>query len=174
MKYIMEAGILYADKKMLARLKGVFNSPEKSIFLADGTLALRTSIRSLKIPPEKKGDVRFRNYIMFDKNGRECVLAKPSYATGHEPETAGWPVCRIPKVDHVHMKINDTEFCLFMQNNQSYSLMEESGRTAVRITHRGLIGGWNIEADDGFPPEIICGVFAFCKYMDYENEFLIV
>ncbi|MCI6377313.1 MAG: chromate transporter [Clostridiales bacterium] len=63
---------------------------------------------------------------------------------------------------------------LVMQSIQNYVLTAQSGRAVVQILHKGLAGGWSIEADDKFPPEIICGIFLFCRYIEQENEFNIV
>jgi len=174
MKYTMKAGVLYQDEKILVRLKSSFNGPEKNVILADGTLILRTDIRDLDVPAEKSGDVRFRRYIIFDENGKECAVAKPDYAEGDDPEIVGWPICRMPKIDHAQFLYHNDEYMLTMQNSQNYSLTDRSGKTDVQIFHRGLIGGWNIIADNKFTPEMICGIFAFCRYMERENEFLTV
>ena len=39
---------------------------------------------------------------------------------------------------------------------------------------KGIAGGWIVEDICGFVPEIICGIFIFCRYIEQENEFLIV
>ena len=36
------------------------------------------------------------------------------------------------------------------------------------------MGGWLFHDDHGFAPEVLCGIFAFCRYIEQENEFLIV
>jgi len=175
MKYTMKAGVLYQnEKKMLARLEGSFCSPARSVFLADGTLILQTDIQNLNIPDGKTRDVRFKHYIIFDKAGEECAIAKPDYAKEDDPDIVGWPLCRMPKVDHAKFLYHNGEYILSMQNSQNYSLAEISGKIIVQIFHRGLAGGWDIEADDDFAPEMICGIFALCKYMEHENEFLVV
>ena len=53
-------------------------------------------------------------------------------------------------------------------------LFQNSFRPGARIMHRGLCGGWSIDADEAFSPGILCGLFAFCRYMEHENEFMIV
>ena len=40
--------------------------------------------------------------------------------------------------------------------------------------HRGLIGGWTVEDDAGFTPEILCALFTFSRYLEHENEFVVV
>jgi len=174
MKYTMKAGVLYKNENMVARLKGSLSGPAKNIFLADGTQALRTDIREKEALDKAPGDVRFRQYIVLNENGKECVVAKPDYAEEDKPEHAGWPVCRLPRVDHAALFYHGEEYKLTMQSSQKYSLSEKSGNVVVLICHRGLKGGWNIEADEKFQPEMVCGIFALCRYMERENEFLVV
>ena len=40
--------------------------------------------------------------------------------------------------------------------------------------HRGIAGGWTLEDNCGFSPEMLCGIFIFCRYIEQENEFMIV
>lgn len=174
MKYIMRAGALYNQNDMLAQIKGVLVGPEKRIFSADGTLLLQTNIRNLNDPMSKSGNVRFRQYVLTDIEGTECAVAKPDYAKDDDPEAVGWPVCRMPKVDHAQIQMRDNTYFLTMRNDQNYLLENAIGENVVQIFHRGLMGGWDIEANDDFSPEIICGIFVFCKYMEQENEFLVV
>lgn len=174
MKYIMRAGTLYNQNNMLAQIKSVLIGPEKKIISADGTLLLQTNIYNREAPAGKIGNVRFRQYILTDVEGIRCAVANPDYAKDDDPEVVGWPICRMPKVDHAQMQIYDDEYYLTMRNNQNYLLENAIRESVVQIYHRGLIGGWEIEADGGFRPDIICGIFVFCRYMEKENEFLIV
>lgn len=174
MKYIMKAGILYFNDTVLAKIKGAFTGPEKRIYSANGTMLMRTDISNLETLPNEAGNVCFRQYILFDENDDKCMVADPGYAEGDDPAVVGWPLCRMPRVDHAKVIIGKREYLLVMQNNQNYSLSEISGQTIVQIFHRGLVGGWNIEGAEDFAPEMICGIFVFCKYMEQENEFLVV
>lgn len=171
MKYIMKSGILYANEKITARLKGIFTGPEKKVYSADGSLAFQVDIRYLSIPPVKTGDVRFKEYVVFNTQGKECAVAKPDYAEGDDPAVAGWPVCRMPRADHAKLFMDGKEYQLIMQNSQNYTLSDPSGKTIVQIFHRGLAGGWNIEAPETFTPELLCAIFTFCRYIERENEF---
>lgn len=174
MKYIIKAGVLYTDGKISAHIKGELGSQEKKIFLADGTLALRTDIRQLEPPMGMSGDIRFRHYVMFDACGREYVLGKPDYAKEDDPQNIGWPVCRMPRVDHVQILFGEDVYELVMKNSQTYTLSDKSGKAVIQIFHRGLTGGWNVEAEDCFSPEVVCGIFIFCRYTEQENEFFVV
>lgn len=174
MKYIMKAGTLYFNDITSARIKGTFTGPEKKIYSDNGTMAMHTDIVNLDVPSNERGNVRYRQYILFDVNGNKHAVARPDYAEGDDPTVVGWPICRMPRVDHAKIVLDGKEYLLVMQNDQNYSLSEKSGKIVVQIFHRGLGGGWNIEATDDFVPETICGIFVFCKYIEQENEFLVV
>ena len=174
MKYIMKSGILYRNDKVAARLKGSFSGPEKKIYSEDEKMIMHTEIRNLNVPSNETRTLRYRKYVILDECEREYITATPDYANGEDPSVAGWPICRLPRVDHAQVIMNDKEYILIMQNSQNYILKEISGEIAIQIFHRGLQGGWNIEATDVFAPPVICGIFAFCKYIEQENEFLIL
>ena len=176
MRYTMKAGMLYEENRQepLIHMKGVFSSPEKHICLPNEEWVLRTDIRNLPAPPGKRSDVRFRRYVILDPAGAEIASGKPDYAQGDDPEVVGWPICRMPRVDHAAVTIDGKPYALVMHNSQNYGLKDPSGYTVVQIMHRGLCGGWNIDADEAFSPGILCGLFAFCRYMEHENEFMIV
>ncbi|MCR5089383.1 MAG: hypothetical protein K6C08_07735 [Oscillospiraceae bacterium] len=61
-----------------------------------------------------------------------------------------------------------------MYTGRRYDLQDRDGNSILRIVHRGISGGWNLETQYIFPAEIICGIFVFCRYIEYENEFLTV
>lgn len=173
MEYTLKAGSLYLQDRMLARIKSAFSGPEKEIVSPDGTLLLRTEIRAVQDPRLAPGDVRQRCYCLLDAGGREIALARPDYAAGDEPEAMGWPVSRTPQVDRAQVRL-DQDYTLLMQNSQNYLLQRPSGEAQVRIMHRGLTGGWNIETEQSFSPAELCGIFIFCRYIEQENEFLVV
>lgn len=176
MKYIMKAGILYLDDKMCARIKGGFTGPGKTIYSPGGEVLMCTDIVNAGRLQDRAGDISCRKYVLFDSDGKECADASPEYAEGDDPNVVGWPLCRMPRVDHAKLDMGGKKFLLVMQNSQNYSLYEyeKPGLAALQIFHRGLGGGWNIEAAENLAPELICGIFVFCKYIEQENEFLTV
>ena len=175
MRYVMRSGVLYREPNCaLVKLKGVFVGPEKRVHLLDGTLVLRTSIKEFDVPADRKADVRSHAYVMLNAKDEEIAVARPDYADGDDPAVVGWPICRMPRVDHAAVTIHGKQYLLTMQNSQNYTLRDRAGYIVVQIMHRGLIGGWNMEVDEDFAPEILCGLFAFCRYIEQENEFLVV
>ena len=173
MKYIMKAGTLYFNNIVSARIEGSFTGSEKKIYSANGSLIMHTDVANLEVPPNETVNVCYRQYILFDSSGNKCAVANPDYAKGDAP-TVVWPLCRMPRVDHAKVVFDKNEYLLVMQNNQNYLLSDKSRKSIIQIFHRGIVGGWNIEAMDDFAPEIICGIFVFCKYIEQENEFSIV
>ena len=173
MTYIMRAGTLYFNDIVSARIKGAFTGSEKKIYSANDSILMYTDIANLEVPPNEAGNVRYRQYILFDSSGNKCAVANPDYAKGDAP-TVAWPLCRMPRVDHAKIVYDKNEYLLVMQNDQNYLLSDKYGKTIIQIFHRGLAGGWDIKVMNDFSPEIICGIFVFCKYIEQENEFSIV
>ena len=176
MQYTMKAGVLYqGDSQIaLAKIKSVLIGSQKKIYKVTGELLSETSIRYLDESKASAGDVRNQEYILTDSEGRLLGCARPGYADGDSPEEMGWPICRMPKVDHASITAKDADYSLIMDNSRSYSLRNGAGQELLRIVHKGIAGGWNLEDRQGFPPEVLCGIFSFCRYLEQENEFLIV
>jgi len=119
-------------------------------------------------------DVRNREYILTDNGNQLICSARPGYADGDDPNVVGWPICRMPRVDHANIVVNSEEYFLTMHNSQNYSLINAHNSEVLRIMHKGIAGGWAVEDHSGFTPENICGIFIFCRYIEQENELLIV
>ncbi|MDE6589165.1 MAG: hypothetical protein K2K53_02205 [Oscillospiraceae bacterium] len=66
------------------------------------------------------------------------------------------------------------EYLLVMRNSQNYILSAPNGQAAVQIVHRGLMGGWDIEAGGDLRPEELCGIFVLCRYIEQENELVLI
>lgn len=176
MKYLMKSGTLYdsGQEKRLACFSSGFLGTGKKVCAPDGALLSQTDVRIAADASAPPADVRSHEYVMLDAAGNPCMLARPDYAPGEDPSLTGWPVCRMPRVDRARLSFREKAYSLSMKDGRSYRLSDASGRVAVSISQRGLIGGWNITAADEFPPEAVCGIFAFCRYMEQENEFPMV
>lgn len=131
-------------------------------------------IRYLDESKASSGDVRNREYILTGSKSQLMGSARPGYAGGDDPDVVGWPICRMPRVDHAHVSIGVTEYVLTMHNSQNYSLVDTNDSEVLRIMHKRIVGGWIVESNCDFAPDIICGIFTFCRYIEQENEFLIV
>lgn len=171
----MKAGKLRRQEELQAYIRKGPPSQEKQICGPDGRVLFVSRIRSL-ISAEDRcgGDVRGREYILLDGQGVVRASARPGYAAGEDPERAGWPVNRMPRVDHAAVRICGDRCRLTMRSGRCYHMAGADGRTLLQISHLGLAGGWAIEAEDRLSPGLVCGMFVFCRYLERENEFLVV
>lgn len=65
-------------------------------------------------------------------------------------------------------------YTLIMQNTQNYILQNAAGAVVARIVHRGVTGGWDIDAPAAMSAGLVCGLYVFSRYLEQENEFLTV
>jgi len=173
MTYILKSGALrpVGQDNILARIKNDFRGYEKKIYLPDGTLSLYTDIRHLN---SSKDCIHDTQYIMCTLQGEQVSAGWPEYSKDENPENHGWPVSHMPKVDHSFITLNSKNYVLNMVSGRLYEMYDNSGKTVMRIKHRGIQGGWYIETFSPFKPDIICGIFSFCRYLEHENEFVVV
>lgn len=176
MRYVVRANALYAvhTEQLLAKARRAFLGSENVITLPDDTPALTTSILSADMPGVQRGDVRFHRYVMLD--GQQAAVAEgfPNYAQEDDPDVNGWPLCRLPRANHVRIRMEGTEYLLIMHDGRHYTLKNLEGDTVMDITHRGLCGGWNLETKKEFAHPVVCGLYLFCRYLEKENEWMIV
>lgn len=171
MHYVIQTGILFsAENQPLMRIKGAFSGQEKTISRPDGTIVMRTMIRSIQPNSAYAADVHNHEYVLLNEAETAVATAKPDYAEESDASATEWPVCRLPRVDHASVMLRGQEYRLNFQNSQNYTMTDSSGAVCVQIYHRGLMGGWNVEADEAFLPGELCGIFAFCRYLELENE----
>ncbi len=173
MLYTMKTGILYQEPthQAVAKMKGGLTGPVKEIYTGGEEPLMEAKIQYNET--ESTADVRSKEYLLLDHDEHIVAEGHPEYAAGEAPEEAGWPVCRMPRVDHAEVELDGAKDLLTMGSGQSYTLSDAQGRELLRIRHRGILGGWNLEDSYGFAPEVLCGLFAFCRYIEQENELLI-
>ena len=175
MQYTIKSGVLYNETlTALAIIKSALLGPQRKIFSIAGELLSTADVRYLDESKASSSDVRNREYILNDNGNQLICSARPGYADGDDPNVVGWPICRMPRVDHANIVVNGEEYFLTMHNSQNYSLINAHNSEVLRIMHKGIAGGWAVEDHSGFTPENICGIFIFCRYIEQENEFLIV
>lgn len=176
MNYYMKAGILYPESSELpiAHIKSSLLGPIRKVYLQGEQPALQTDILNQRTEAAQPGNVRNRCYLLTDSEGRTAAEARPAYAKEEDPDKQGWPLCRLPKVDHAEVLLQGRLLRLVMHSSQSYSLLDEKAAPILRITHKGISGGWTLQDDFGFTPDVLCGLFVFCRYLEQESELLIV
>lgn len=173
MIYYLTAGVLCAadETQPLARIRGCLCGAEKQVFDRENSLLLRTDIRLLY--PDAQA-VPTKEYVMYSPDGSELAVARPRCSTGDDPSAASWPVCRMPRADEAVLTMEGREYTLVMENVQNYVLTDAQGRCAVRIIHRGMTGGWKLDVSQPLSPPLLCGLFIFCRYLEKENEFVVI
>lgn len=176
MRYIMKSGILSIPEgaKKLAQIKSTFGGAKKYISLYGSTTQYHANIDIMDTPSEKSGDVRYRIYTLKNECNEVLMEAHPGYAKDDDPAVLGWPICRAPKVDHADVLIANSAYLLVMHNSQNYSLRNKDGSTVLQIIHKGISGGWTIKTVETFNALVLCGLFIFCRYIEQENEFIVV
>lgn len=175
MRYVLRDRVLsFEGGKSLLKIKSLFSTSQKRILFMNDELAAKTIIRSKECETANSSDVRAHAYVMLDAQGMEMAVGSPDYAEGEDPIVAGWPICRMPRVDHASIDLGEKICLLKMLNNRNYQLLDDKGQIVVQIVHKGLIGGWDIDASDCLSPTFLCALFAFCRYIEKENELLVV
>lgn len=172
MIYTLRRGALCRGQEgeVLCRIRRSL-SEEKQIEDAAGCFCL--DIRRIQ-SCQKNGDVRFHRYVMLDANGEELVSASPDYAKGEEPECNGWPLSRMPRVDRATMRWREQRYHMRICAHGICVIADCFGKEAVRFEHRGIMGGWNVSARTAFPPSLLCGLFVFFRYLEKENEMILI
>lgn len=176
MRYIMKSGMLSSPENgtILAQIKRDFWGARKTILLPAGDTSYQTDISAADAPEERRGDVRFRIYTLKDNDNKVWMEGRPGYAKEDDPDVVGWSLCRAPKVDHADILLHGAAYVLVMNNSQNYSLQDQTGTAVLQIMHKGIAGGWTIQSSEAFPPQVLCGLFLFCRYLEQENEFIVV
>lgn len=172
MDYKLKAGTLYAAGKNapLASIRTVFGESTNNIFGPAGELVAHTEVRVRGDLNGQEQGVEKKEYVLYDRDQSECAVARPAYCEEDAPNVAGWPVCRTPRADHARFCMAGRDCVLQMHDERHYSLQTSEG-LLVEMTHRGVLGGWDLRVSAGFSAVLLCGLFAFCRYLERENEF---
>lgn len=177
MKYLLKAGVLYEEEQgeqgvPLANIQNHYFGIEKQIHV--GEALFYTGVAKESAPMERLVRACPKRYFMRVAGGTILLSGTPKYARNEDPSVIGWPVYKVTHVDSAELSMQGHDAHLQMVNSQNYLLVDIYGREIIRILHRGVIGGWRVEAEEGFSYEMICGIFVFCRYLEQENELLVV
>ena len=126
MRYTLKSGVLYESNSanVLAKIKSSVIGSEKKIYSAVDKLMLKTSIHYLNKSTTNNSDISNHEYLLIDCENTIVCTAHPQYAEDEDPTVMGWPICRLPRVNHASIKINEEKYVLTMQNNQNYVLTD--------------------------------------------------
>ncbi|SBV98845.1 conserved hypothetical protein [uncultured Eubacteriales bacterium] len=177
MNFLLKSGTLYWTDggpygPALADIRNRLCGSEKQI-IAGGEQFL-SKIR-MEVPPEElpPGSCP-KQYLLKNSEGEVLLSGIPRYADGDDPSVVGWPIYRMPRVNSAELLFQGRSGLLQMINSQNYRLTAPSGKEMLTLLHRGIIGGWSLETAEEFSPELLCGIFIFCRYIEQENEFTTV
>ena len=172
MMYTMKSGLLTRDGSELCRIISSLSGAERSILSPLGDLIAKTLVRFL--PADSSScPVSEKEYSLLDSAGNVLIKARPDCAPDEGDKKSSGSL-RLPKVDRAAVYMRN-EVCIFtMESPRLYILRFDDGHKVLSVTHRGITGGWDIDCSEDFSPEEICGLFIFCRYIEKENEFLIV
>lgn len=175
MNYRLLSGVLYGGKDgvPLAKIHGSVCGPEKEITAADGKRLYTSEIRLLDAPAGRTGEVSYHKYALTAADG-SCIEASPAYNPDFDAAADGWPLCRLPRTDRAMLALGTALYTLVMQNTQNYILQNAAGAVVASIVHRGVTGGWDINAPASMSAGLVCGLYVFSRYLERENEFLTV
>ncbi|MCD7845574.1 MAG: hypothetical protein LUG57_06965 [Oscillospiraceae bacterium] len=171
MLYVMKSNVLYGERgqKPLGKIKDALFGPRKTVSRPDSAVTLKADILQEEQTPSQRRDVREMKYVLTDDSGQALASAVPGYSQREDPSVMGWPAFRGPEVDHAAILVGDKRYLLTRQGADDYLLTDERG-AVLRAQRKSMSSAWNIESDAGFPAEIICGLYIFCRYIEHENE----
>lgn len=171
MKYHIHYGKLFPvsqdeKKDCLCYIKPPVYSQNKRLCSADGRQEVSVEIIETGAGSQHPA----HRYIIKDPAGNLLAAGQPGYTGGSDIH----PFSRGPRADHVAIKLPGASCMLQMQNSQNFILIMEDGKKAMELIHNGVSGGWNVSADDSLDAMLVMGIFLFSRYLDKENEFVVV
>lgn len=171
MNYYIHFGKLYLRKKnqqeiCLCYIKGPFYSTNKTIISSKDNSILKAEIEQ----KQKDGKLDSRKYLLKDEADHIIAEGHPEYAEGADP----WPVSHAPRVNRLHINMQDSTYELKMLNSQNFVMKDQKDCSVMEIIHNDIGGGWNTVIYKDFDSCIVMGMFVFCRFLDKENEFMVV
>ena len=177
MNLLLKSGALYQEDNKasglaLANIHNCLFGLEKHIIA--GEKQFLTQIRTEVPTGERICDVCSRQYLLKNSDGEILLSGVPKYADENGPFIVWKFGYRMPRVKSAELMFQDRIGLLQMINSQNYRLTDSSGKVILTLSRRGFSRCWNLDAAEEFCPEFLCGIFIFCRYMEQENELLIV
>lgn len=181
MRYHIHYGKLFpvspeGNEDCLCYISQPVYTQNKILYSADGSRVVFVEIAEAEtgsvIGAETSAGPQYtaHRYIIKEKDGRLLAEGRPGYS-GQAPVQ---PLSRGPRADHVVTRLPDISCRLIMQNSQNFILTADGGRRMMELIHNGVSGGWNITADGSLDVMLVMGIFLFSRYLEKENEFVVV
>lgn len=171
MRYVMKSNVLYQEsgREPLGKIKNALFGPKKTVSTSASPAVLKADILQVEQAASERRDVRELKYVLTDGRGEAIASAVPGYSQREDPSVAGWPAFRAPEVDHAVIQMGDSRYLLTRRGANDYLLTDE-GDAVLQAKRQSMSSAWSIESDAGFPAELICGLYIFCRYIEHENE----
>ena len=164
MNYLIKSGNLFNESNMvpLYKIRGDISSFNRSILNEEDELVYKIEVK------EKEDKFLKRVYNILDKSS--CMLGKcePIY-----PNRA-----KISQVyndmNEAHVTLSGEEYFVKMVSTTKYYILDENKHRILRINHRGVDGGWQIEEKEEMSHSEICVFFILCRFLEREKENLFI
>lgn len=168
MNYLIKSGNLYQidngrPGSKLACLKTPFYSVKKTILSPDGEVRLIADVQH----SENTGKIPKCTYTLMDPLNQVVLTGYPTYNKNYIALNA-------PRINHIKLFMNHKIYELSMKDNLECNLVDQSNYNIANLVHNKKGGGWLLKADPVFSPYILMGLFLFCRYLDKENEFIMI
>lgn len=170
MEYLMKDGVLYrGEKEPVCRIGGWLCGSRHTI--SQGTAEYQVWAQPLEHPEERCSG---REYCLCGKKRAAAdaggAQLPPGTGTGAgrlaaEPHAGGGP----GRADLAEKDLQSGD-----GSCENYLMKNRQGEVALCVLHRGIAGGWRIECGPEFEPWAICAVFVFCRYLEQENQMVVV
>lgn len=169
MKYSMRSNILFDENNNRCARVSSSASYLKNKICSSAERMLNTELRM-----NSSFDANDHEFILTDSDAKVIAYAKPRYSKSEDPHLNGWPLNRAPLVDEAILKIEGEVYVITRVGYPKYELRDSNGVLVLGAAYSSLMRNWSIYTKDRFTPDIVCAIVVFCKYLEFENEAVIV
>jgi hypothetical protein len=174
MKYQIRAGSLYAivngrTAEKLAFIQSPFYTEKQTILSPDGSVKLIAQVRT-----DGKPGIQGKEYVIIDEQEQTIVTGKPECSNEENAGVDSEIISSMSRMDTVRLEMDHSVYYLRMRNSQNYCLEDTSGQKKLEIIHNGIAGGWTVETEDAIEPLMVMAIFLFSRYLDKENEYVVI
>lgn len=169
MKYVMRSNTLFDEKNNKRAYIHASASYLKSVIRSENGEIINAELRM-----NSSYDAHKHEYVMTDNESNVIASARPRYSKDEDPDQNGWPLNRAPLVDEASLTIRGGIYKIIRVGYPKYEIRDSAGRLMLGTAYSPLMKNWNIYASKSLSPEIICAIVIFCKYLEFENDAVIL